>query len=50
MAMAPTCLTCGSILMGYGWDKEMNFPVYFCTECSGQSEPAPKVGVLKAAA
>jgi hypothetical protein len=44
MAMPPTCLKCGSILMGYGWDREMNFLVYFCTECR---EGAPKEAVLK---
>jgi hypothetical protein len=44
MAMPPTCVKCGSILMGYGWDKELNYLVYFCTECK---EGAPKEAVLK---
>jgi hypothetical protein len=47
MAMPPTCLKCGSILMGYGWDKEMNFPVYFCTECSVPEKAAPRAGVAE---
>jgi hypothetical protein len=49
-ANPPTCGKCGSILMGYGWNDALKFPVHFCTKCSGQPEPAPKVGVLKAAA
>jgi hypothetical protein len=54
MVMAPTCVTCGSFLMGYGWDPELNFPVYFCLTCSPHTAPAPKAevpaGVLKEAA
>ncbi len=41
-APAPTCLSCGSILMGYGWSKELNFPVHFCTQCAAKQETALK--------
>jgi hypothetical protein len=49
MAFAPTCLKCGSILMGYDWDRELNYPVYFCTEC-GAGAPAQKAAVKAEAA
>jgi DNA-directed RNA polymerase subunit RPC12/RpoP len=49
MAFAPTCLSCGSILMGYGWDLELNYPVYFCTEC-GAGAPAQKAAAKAEAA
>lgn len=48
-APAPTCLTCGSILMGYDWDPELNYPVYFCTEC-GAGAPAQKAAAKAEAA
>jgi hypothetical protein len=43
MAMPPTCSTCGSILLGYGWSKELNFPVHFCTKCREKEDAAKKV-------
>jgi DNA-directed RNA polymerase subunit RPC12/RpoP len=49
MAFAPTCLKCGSILMGYDWDRELNYPVYFCTEC-GAGAPAQKAAAKAEAA
>lgn len=48
-APAPTCLKCGSILMGYDWDPELNYPVYFCTEC-GAGAPAQKAAAKAEAA
>jgi len=47
MAMPPTCVKCGSILMGYDWDRELNFPVYFCTECTVPAKAAPRVEVAE---
>lgn len=49
MAFAPSCLKCGSILMGYDWDLELNYPVYFCTAC-GAGAPAQKAEVKAEAA
>ncbi|MFQ5656412.1 MAG: hypothetical protein ACE5G5_02635 [Candidatus Methylomirabilales bacterium] len=42
MASPPTCLECGSILMGFDWDKELNFPVYFCLSCREEEEAAKR--------
>ncbi|MFQ5532675.1 MAG: hypothetical protein ACE5EP_02365 [Candidatus Methylomirabilales bacterium] len=50
MASPPTCLKCGSILMGYDWSKELNFPVYFCTACKAREEAAQKAAAPKEAA
>lgn len=30
-----TCSTCGSILVGYEWNKELNTFMYFCITCRG---------------
>lgn len=49
MASPPTCMKCGSILMGYDWDLELNYPVYFCTEC-GAGAPAQKAAAKAEAA
>lgn len=42
MANPPVCRTCGSILMGYGWSKELNFPVHYCTDCVAKQEASQK--------
>lgn len=42
MANPPTCMKCGSVLLGYGWSKELNFPVHFCTKCREKEEAAKK--------
>lgn len=42
MANPPVCRTCGSVLMGYGWSKELNFPVHYCTDCAAKQEAALK--------
>lgn len=47
MANPPTCIRCGSILTGYGWSKELNFPVHFCTSCAAKA--SVKSGAEKAA-
>ncbi len=47
-APAPTCVSCGSILLGYDWDLELNYPVHFCTECHAGA-PAQKAEVKEAA-
>jgi hypothetical protein len=43
MANPPTCITCGSILTGYGWSKELSFPVHFCTNCAAKASPRGEV-------
>lgn len=35
---APTCSTCGAVLNGYGWSKELNFMVHFCPQCRAKGE------------
>lgn len=38
---APTCSTCGSILSGYEWGKDVRTLMYFCPQCRGvHAEPA----------
>lgn len=41
--VAPTCSTCGSILMGYERSKELNTPVYFCPTCRRAEEEAARL-------
>jgi hypothetical protein len=47
-APAPTCRSCGSILMGYDLDLELNYPVHFCTVCKAGA-PTQKAEVKEAA-
>jgi len=47
MANPPTCISCGSILTGYGWSKDLNFPVHFCSGCTAKA--SAKGGVEKVA-
>ncbi len=43
IASAPTCPTCGAVLIGYGWSDELQFQVHFCPRCREKEEtPQPK--------
>ncbi|MFQ5802268.1 MAG: hypothetical protein ACE5JQ_05140 [Candidatus Methylomirabilales bacterium] len=44
MANPPTCVMCGSVLTGYGWSKELNFPIHFCAGCAAKASPKSEVG------
>lgn len=58
VARAPTCSTCGAVLIGYGWSEELNFQVHFCPRCKAKEEtprpvvkkPAVEIGVMDEAA
>ncbi|MFQ5848323.1 MAG: hypothetical protein ACE5IQ_11725 [Candidatus Methylomirabilales bacterium] len=50
VAKAPTCPTCGGILMGYRRDEKLNFPVHFCPACEAKQAATAKVEVPEKAA
>lgn len=39
----PTCSTCGSILVGYERNKELNTFTYFCINCRRTEEKATRL-------
>ncbi|MFQ5847982.1 MAG: hypothetical protein ACE5IQ_10000 [Candidatus Methylomirabilales bacterium] len=49
MANPPTCMTCGSVLTGYGWSNELSFPVQFCIKCKPQGAAAKAEATPEAA-
>ena len=46
----PTCATCGAVLIGWGWSKELQSFVYFCPPCRKQQEASSSEIVLQKAA
>lgn len=39
----PTCSKCGSILMGYELNKELDTFVYFCVNCRSAEEKSARL-------
>lgn len=49
-AYPPTCVTCGAVLIGWGWSKELQSFVCFCPACRERQEaPSPEMVLKKAA-
>ncbi len=49
-AYPPTCVTCGAVLIGWGWSKELQSFISFCPACRKQQEAPTTETVLKKAA
>ena len=49
-AYPPTCVTCGTVLIGWGWSKELQSFVCFCPGCRDKRKAASTEMELKKAA